>query len=498
MTTYPAICLLLTIFLPFSWCSDNGNNERNEKLLSSFQIVRFPNDVCIGSNNRNGTCYTSQECSNKGGTSSGSCADGFGVCCMFLITGCGMQSSENVTAWTTPTTLTESTCGLTICPSSSDICSLRIDFTTFVISGPNTALVPNAVRRRLGTPVIAGQDAYVLHGSTYATNCMTDVFQTTSASVSTNPPAVCGVLTGQHMYVEADVDRCNLLQFSLGDAANNAVTTNRGVTVIVNRNWDMTVSQIECTSAVLPPPGCTKYFFANSGMAELTSYNFQTAAGSTHLAMQHERMCIRRERGNCIGCFAAAAINFQVSARGDVGASYTHPGGCCGYATGLAAIASTMAGNTLNEGLATGAIGHQIGFDCIIIPGAFVPVVFASGNVILAQTPALIKNVLSNAGGANVNANLPSGPQICGNNAGIGAGAITIQTMQEADANSILTAAGRPVADNISVCTRNTPFVLEFMSDDLEGLGNGVAGEIFTAAQGLHKGFTITHSQIGC
>ncbi len=43
-------------------------------------LFRFNNDPCDGGN-RNGTCYTSEECDDKGGTNSGSCADGYGVCC---------------------------------------------------------------------------------------------------------------------------------------------------------------------------------------------------------------------------------------------------------------------------------------------------------------------------------------------------------------------------------------------------------------------------------
>merc|ERR1719412_3445269 len=91
-----------------------------KKLISTFQIVRFPNDACVGSNSRNGTCYTSAECSDKGGTSSGSCADGFGVCCTFLIQACGSSTSENITYWATPSagiaSSVQSDCKLTVCP----------------------------------------------------------------------------------------------------------------------------------------------------------------------------------------------------------------------------------------------------------------------------------------------------------------------------------------------------------------------------------------------
>ena len=110
-----------------------------------------------------GACssYFSQECSSKDGTSAGSCADGFGVCCtckyttpniskierkcillyiyiyIYIYTAityiqsvlvvfdtCGKTSSENLTVWTQPTTVSDGTCSLTICPNE-DICSVR-------------------------------------------------------------------------------------------------------------------------------------------------------------------------------------------------------------------------------------------------------------------------------------------------------------------------------------------------------------------------------------
>merc|ERR1712223_1073370 len=137
---------VLLLLANFAQCAIGEDSiERDEKLISTFQIVRFPNDVCVGSNSRNGTCYTGAECSDKGGTSSGSCADGFGVCCTFLITTCGSSSSENTTYWTNPTTVSSGPCDLTVCPIDDDICSIRLDLTTFVITGPSirTALELN-------------------------------------------------------------------------------------------------------------------------------------------------------------------------------------------------------------------------------------------------------------------------------------------------------------------------------------------------------------------
>ena len=67
-------------------------------VLSLFSVVRFANTQCYGSNGYNGTCLTSAECSQNGGTSSGSCASGFGVCCtgkIFIQINCFEEISLN-------------------------------------------------------------------------------------------------------------------------------------------------------------------------------------------------------------------------------------------------------------------------------------------------------------------------------------------------------------------------------------------------------------------
>lgn len=51
-------------------------------VLSLFTIVSFQNDPCTSGTGNNGTCYSSSDCSRLGGSSSGSCASGFGVCCL--------------------------------------------------------------------------------------------------------------------------------------------------------------------------------------------------------------------------------------------------------------------------------------------------------------------------------------------------------------------------------------------------------------------------------
>ena len=62
-----------------------------------FNVVTFPNSVCAATSGYNGTCYTSSECTSKGGSADGNCAAGFGVCCVITTFTCGSKISTNTT-----------------------------------------------------------------------------------------------------------------------------------------------------------------------------------------------------------------------------------------------------------------------------------------------------------------------------------------------------------------------------------------------------------------
>ena len=107
--------------------------------FSLFSIVQFPNQQCTATSSSTtyGTCFTSSECSSKGGGSDGSCAAGFGVCCVISSSTCGSTISTNTTYIRNPgypssyTVSSAGTCKYTINKVSDDICQLRLDFQTF-------------------------------------------------------------------------------------------------------------------------------------------------------------------------------------------------------------------------------------------------------------------------------------------------------------------------------------------------------------------------------
>lgn len=325
-------------------------------------------------------------------------------------------------------------------------------------------------------------------------------------------------MTGHHMYMEADVDNCNELSFYLADAATagNTAPTNplvatqftidRGMASLATRTWDVTITQIECTSALLPPVGCTRYYWnTNAGLALLDSANYQTTTTSIHLGQQHDRFCIRRERGMCVGCFSAAATAFSVSGRG-IAVHYTAVGGCCGYST-QTSIEGNAAANYVTDGLAKAGVNTdatngltQYGWDCIIIPGAYLNVA-AAGTPIITQTDTTMSQVLSTGTSTNVATamNAGTGPQICGQGASIGAGSVNIKTSQYDDIAANILDILEGVAQAQTLCTRQTPFVMEFMSDDLEGLGAEASAIAARTELGrANLGFSIYHKQLAC
>ena len=77
---YFVTLILISIVMAGSIEEDVEAETKKGKILNFFTVVRFPNSVCAG-DTLNGTCYSAEECSSRGGVQSGTCAGGYGVCC---------------------------------------------------------------------------------------------------------------------------------------------------------------------------------------------------------------------------------------------------------------------------------------------------------------------------------------------------------------------------------------------------------------------------------
>ena len=115
-------------------------NGFNTVFLSKFNF-RFPNDPCNGDGSKNGTCYTLEECNQKGGARAGSCAQGYGVCCtckqgkhinknfcfeqFILVTvRCGETKNENCTYFEASGT-ESGACRVKICKCDPNVCQVN-------------------------------------------------------------------------------------------------------------------------------------------------------------------------------------------------------------------------------------------------------------------------------------------------------------------------------------------------------------------------------------
>ena len=105
--------------------------------------------------------------------------------------GCGGSTSENCTYFEYSGSNTGA-CNARVCKLSSAICQIRLDLDTFIITGPSTATVTNALMVELGGMVRGGNGGKKV---TQRTNCATDTFSIGNAP---SMPVVCGTLTGEH------------------------------------------------------------------------------------------------------------------------------------------------------------------------------------------------------------------------------------------------------------------------------------------------------------
>jgi len=244
--------------------------HRAGKLFSVFSIVSFPNEACISSlDNTNGTCLSPSDCRIIGGANEGSCASGFGVCCVVRLGTCGGVVTTNVTLLQNPNYPSSygssGTCVYLVKRLSEGICQLRLDFDKFSMG----------------------------YSSSSPTGCITgstDILSFTAQN-SVSYPSVCGDISGQHMYFDAGTTGDSLeLTFSL-------------VGSTTARQWNILVSQIACTDPWRAPADCLQYHTGVQG--NIMSFNFPNGQ---ILSSQAYRICFRQELDYCKISYTASLV----------------------------------------------------------------------------------------------------------------------------------------------------------------------------------------------
>merc|ERR1719330_1957185 len=145
-----------------------------------FNIVRFANDACDAADGKTGVCMTSSECTKAGGGASGTCAKGYGTCCLLVKMTCGdtvtanntyIRNPEYSASWK-PTSKEQ--CSFTL-ENPGDVCQYRLDFDDLSLEAPT---VGAAGAIKLG-------------------DCATDSMTITDVNKAVLP-TICGKNSGQH------------------------------------------------------------------------------------------------------------------------------------------------------------------------------------------------------------------------------------------------------------------------------------------------------------
>ena len=109
------------------------------------------------------------------------------------------------------------------------------------------------------------------------------------------------------MYVDSS-QACNDLTFLLGDTGID--------TSLVTRSWSVRVTQLECGSNALAPSGCVQYYYGSSSG---TVQSFNWVGQTYHLADQNQKICFRREKGNCKICYSHVSGLNDIQISGAIG-----------------------------------------------------------------------------------------------------------------------------------------------------------------------------------
>jgi len=214
-----------------------GRNSKTFGLLKPgslvppiWNIITFDNDPCPAASGATGTCYSQKECKNLGGTADGTCANGFGVCCLTSAT-CDGTVSISGSSFTSPSTPYNmaGVCTATLDPPEGT-CQIKLDLTSLNLLGP-----------------VEG-------------DCSNDTFVVTGANSDTEIPVICGENGGQHMYIDIDNS----------DGPYQLIVTTSGESY--DREWDVMVTYLGEGDANCAPNRCLQYHTETTGTIESFGY----------------------------------------------------------------------------------------------------------------------------------------------------------------------------------------------------------------------------------
>jgi len=260
--------------------AESEAGDREGKLFSIFQIVKFNNDACDAIDGTMGTCYTASECTANGGEERGNCASGFGVCCVAVVDPCNTNTvSLNNSYIVNPGYPGDTASGSSTCTGSGVARSGRTAGSTATYSWNLTKASTDIVQFRLDFEVVE-LSAPMMGDCTNDTLTITGADPVTMKNLPTN---LCGVLTGQHIYLSVKTSSAVQLTIKLASVGSQKFK-------ILLRQYDSTQTEN------LAPRGCLQYYRDLAG----TIASFNSAGGSPELLNDHMySICIAQNDDYC-------------------------------------------------------------------------------------------------------------------------------------------------------------------------------------------------------
>jgi len=254
-----------------------------------------------------------------------------------------------------------------------------------------------------------------------------------SSPGSVGSPEICGVNTGDHMYIDAS-DTCNSLTFQIGST-------------VFTRQWNIKITQYSMDFINKAPKGCLQYHFVGDGNDDgdldptvIRSFNWNGGNGR-HLANQDYNICIRRESTNTRICYSQDATTFFND--------FLISTGVAGDAA-MPIVAKCLLGGATGLCGNYGAGGVGLEFDHLQIPRASRESGLAVGLPVTTAVgmPAITMGVNDNFCGGCLASPAGAGGAFAGA-AYLGA---TAPTMAIAGISA-------------TICSRATPFLVRFVTD---------------------------------
>ncbi|XP_039492148.1 uncharacterized protein LOC120452130 isoform X2 [Drosophila santomea] len=243
----------------------NAPRSKGKGFLSLFEVIKFPNTKCSVSmgdiRSMEGVCYHEFECKSLGGIPTESCAEGVGVCCVF-VNGCGDVTSQQILYFESPNypnAVREMMICVLIINVKKGVQQLRLDFQMFELSRPSNG------------------------------DCVDDQFIVSGHNTNFQIPILCGINTGQHIYIH------------VGDSNEGKVYLSVFMKVSGGgRSFNIKVTQLDDD---LAPNNCLQYFPEAEGV--IKSFNYDTDGSivdnreATYFNNLNYAICLSRLKNVC-------------------------------------------------------------------------------------------------------------------------------------------------------------------------------------------------------